>query len=410
MLDRGDERAVSVMAVSGVELAEGLLARTESLVPLLRANALATERQGRVAAENIAALEQAGVFKMTAPLEAGGYELPVLTQVEVLAAIARGCGSTSWATAVYSVGIWMAGNFSDELQDEVFAQEDVRVTLVGAPTGRLTRERFGGYRLDGSWAFNTGCLDGHWAITGAIREGGEGGGGDDDAVLAIVPYGQLAIGEDWDVSGLCGTGSRTITAAGVSVDDRQLWPLAEGTASRRRSERHAQHPYWRTPIGPLICANSAGTPLGLGQGALELFLAALSPGKPMTLTTYADRSLAPVTHLQVGEAAVQLESAAYHARRCAELVDQHCRSGEPFTMRERAQIRSDLGRVTGLAQSAAHLLLEGSGASAIHRDVPIQRIVRDLDALAQHAVMHPRTNIELYGRVLCGLEPQSEAL
>jgi hypothetical protein len=79
-------------------------------------------------------------------------------------------------------------------------------------------------------------------------------------------------------------------------------------------------------------------------------------------------------------------------------------------MRERAQIRSDLGRVTGLAQSAAHLLLEGSGASAIHRDVPIQRIVRDIDALAQHAVMHPKTNIELYGRVLCGLEPHSEAL
>jgi alkylation response protein AidB-like acyl-CoA dehydrogenase len=398
------------MAVSGAELAEGLLARTESLVPLLRANALATEREGRVAAENIAALEQAGVFKMTAPREAGGYELPVLTQVEVLAAIARGCGSTSWATAVYSVGIWMAGNFSDELQDEVFAQEDVRITLVGAPTGRLTRDRAGGYRLDGSWAFNTGCLDGHWAIAGAIREGGEGGGGEDDAVLAIVPYDQLAIGEDWDVSGLCGTGSRTITATGVSVDERQLWPMAEATASRRRSERHAQHPYWRTPVGPFICANSAGTPLGLGQGALELFLEALAPGKPMTLTTYADRRLAPVTHLQVGEAAVQIESAAYHARRCAELVDQHCRSGEPFAMRERAQIRSDLGRVTGLAQSAAHLLLEGSGASAIHRDVPIQRIVRDLDALAQHAVMHPRTNIELYGRVLCGLEPQSEAL
>ena len=85
MLGRGDERAESGMAVSDAELAEGLLARTESLVPLLRANALATEREGRVAAENSAALEQAGVFRMTAPIEAGGYELPVLTQVEVLA-------------------------------------------------------------------------------------------------------------------------------------------------------------------------------------------------------------------------------------------------------------------------------------------------------------------------------------
>jgi alkylation response protein AidB-like acyl-CoA dehydrogenase len=408
MLER-DELVEVGMAVSATETAEGLLARTDALVPLLRANALATEREGRVAAENISALEQAGVFKMTAPKEAGGYELPVATQVEVLASVARGCGSTSWVTAVYSVGIWMVGNFADTIQDEVFAQPDVRVTLVGAPTGKLTRVAGGGYRLDGSWGFNTGSLDGHWAIVGALVDGG-GEGAQPEATLVIVPYAQLQIADDWDVCGLCGTGSRTISADGIAVEEHQLWPMAEAGASQRRSERHAEHPYWRTPIGPVICANSVGTPLGLGQGALEVFLERLLPGRPMTLTSYTDRSLAPITHLQVGEAAAQIESAGFHARRAAELVDDHCRSGTPFAMRERAQIRSDLGRVTGLAQSAAHLLLEGSGASAIHRDVPIQRIVRDIDALAQHAVMHPKTNIELYGRVLCGLEPHSEAL
>jgi hypothetical protein len=130
----------------------------------------------------------------------------------------------------------------------------------------------------------------------------------------------------------------------------------------------------------------------------------------MTLTSYGDRSQATITHLQVGEAASTIEEAAFHARRCAETVDVHCATGEPYTMLERARIRSDLGRVTGLARTASHLLLQGSGASAIHRDAPIQRIVRDIDALAQHAVMNPDTNTELYGRVLCGLEPQTEAL
>jgi alkylation response protein AidB-like acyl-CoA dehydrogenase len=387
-----------------------LLQRTEALIPLLRANAAAAERDGRLPAENLAALEQAGVFRMTAPREAGGFELPVVTQVDVLASIARGCGSTSWVAAVYSVGTWLAGNFDDRIQDEVFARPDVRISAVAAPTGRLTRASARGYGLDGSWPFTTGCLDAHWAIVGAMRVGGAGGDGNDDHVLAIIPREQLEVADDWDVSGLCGTGSRTISADAVEVGEHQLWPMSETAASIRRSARHADHPYWRTPAGPLIVANSAGTPLGLGEGALELYLERLRSGRPMTLTTYADRSLAPITHLQVGEAAVQLEAAAFHARRCAELVDRHCASGEPFSMPERARIRSDVGRVTGLAQTAAHLLLQGSGASAIHRDVPIQRIVRDIDALAQHAVMHPQTNIELYGRVLCGLEPHSEAL
>jgi alkylation response protein AidB-like acyl-CoA dehydrogenase len=39
--------------------------------------------------------------------------------------------------------------------------------------------------------------------------------------------------------------------------------------------------------------------------------------------------------------------------------------------------------------------------------VPIQRFQRDIQALANHAIMHPQTTIELYGRVLCGLPPNT---
>src|SRR5579863_7589374 len=143
------------MAVSDTRRAEELLERTDSLVPLLRASARDTERGSRVAPQCLSAIADAGVFRMTAPFEAGGYQLPVTTQLDVLAALGRGCGSTSWVCAVYSVGIWLAGNFSDAIQEEIFAQPDVRVTVVGAPTGRLARDGAGGYRLNGRWGFNT---------------------------------------------------------------------------------------------------------------------------------------------------------------------------------------------------------------------------------------------------------------
>src|ERR1700728_1412145 len=171
------------MAMSVTDSAEaaGLWERVEALVPLLCANALRTERDGRVAPENIDALAQAGVFRMTAPRAFGGYQVPVTTQVAVLAAIGRGCGSTSWVCAVYSVGVWMAGCFSDQVQEEVFAAPDARVTLVAAPTGTLTPTN-GGYQLTGRWGFNTGCLDGHWAIVGAPRPADADAGGKDGVV------------------------------------------------------------------------------------------------------------------------------------------------------------------------------------------------------------------------------------
>jgi hypothetical protein len=39
--------------------------------------------------------------------------------------------------------------------------------------------------------------------------------------------------------------------------------------------------------------------------------------------------------------------------------------------------------------------------------VPIQRFHRDIDALANHAFMAAPTALELYGRLMCDLEPNT---
>jgi hypothetical protein len=46
-------------------------------------------------------------------------------------------------------------------------------------------------------------------------------------------------------------------------------------------------------------------------------------------------------------------------------------------------------------------------AEAEYHAVPIQRILRDVQALNQHSIMHPDTNLKLYGRVLCGQQPNT---
>jgi 3-hydroxy-9,10-secoandrosta-1,3,5(10)-triene-9,17-dione monooxygenase len=376
--------------------------RASALVPLLRGNALRADRERRLPPENLEALAEAGIFRITLPRRFGGYELPTTAQVDLLCELARGCGSTSWVAAVYSVGTWIVALFPDETQDEVFETPDVRVTVVGSPTG-VARPVAGGYRVTGTWAFSTGCLDAHWAYVGAVEEGKEL---PDGHLGVLMPYDELEILDDWYVAGLRGTGSCSVAADGVFVSERRVLPMPYAMEGRYLSERNAETPLYRAAFGPFIAANSAGTPLGLGRAALEAFLDRM-PGRPITFTQYADRREAPVTHLQVGEAAIRLESAAYHARRCAALVDEKAAAGDELTLEERARVRMDLAWVTELARAATRLLQEGSGATSIHEDVPIQRISRDVEALALHAILHPKTNLELYGRVLCGLEPQA---
>ena len=53
------------------------------------------------------------------------------------------------------------------------------------------------------------------------------------------------------------------------------------------------------------------------------------------------------------------------------------------------------------------MLNTASGGTSVYRAIPIQRIQRDVQTLNLHALMHPDTNFELYGRILCGLPPNT---
>ena len=153
----------------------------------------------------------------------------------------------------------------------------------------------------------------------------------------------------------------------------------------------------------VLTVNAGGTPLGMA-GALETFRARL-PGRGIAYTFYTNKSEAAVTHLQVAEAVLTLDSADAHVRKASALLDQL--TGSPMSVDARIRSRAHIAYAMGLARQAVDTLFYASGASSIQTHVPIQRFQRDVQALANHAIMHTQTALELYGRVLCGLPPNT---
>jgi len=59
---------------------------------------------------------------------------------------------------------------------------------------------------------------------------------------------------------------------------------------------------------------------------------------------------------------------------------------------ERARARADVGAVCRLGKEAVDILGGASGGSSIYADVPMQRIVRDIQAVSMHALITPLTS------------------
>jgi alkylation response protein AidB-like acyl-CoA dehydrogenase len=377
-----------------------LVARASALIPMLRQNAAAAERARRVPAESFDALDQAGVFRMMAPKKYGGDEATFETQCDVLAEIARGCPSTSWVATIFSAMAWLAAGFPDEAQEEVFATSP-RISGVFSPTGTAVH-RDGGLVVSGRWPFNTGCHGAQWTVLTAVVAADDGPG---VPTCVLVRSRELTIVDDWYASGMAGTGSNTIVAENVFVPAYRSLALPELVAAHYPARRHnANNPYFNYPLAPVLVVNAGGTPLGIARGALDAFFERL-PGRGIAFTTYTNKAEAPVTHLQVGEAALKIESADAHVRRAAAILDGH--PGGSMSIDARVKSRAHIAYATGLAREAVDTLFSASGASAIQIQVPIQRFQRDIQALANHAIMHAQTATELYGRVLCGLEPNT---
>jgi alkylation response protein AidB-like acyl-CoA dehydrogenase len=380
--------------------ADPIVERAAALAPVLLESAPRTEEAQRVLPENVDRLAAAGIFRMCAPKKYGGLEADFGTQAEVLAHLARGCPSTSWVATILSAMSWLAATFPDAAQDEVLGDGDARISGVFAPTGRAVPVA-GGYRVSGRWGYNTGGQASRWTVVVALV--GEG-----DAALPhcmIVKTAELERLDDWRASGMAGTGSHSIVAREIFVPAHRAQALPSMANAQYVANRHnAKQPYFNLPMASVLAVNAGGTPVGIAQGALESFRAGL-PGRAITYTTYAKKIEAPITHLQVGEAALLVDSADAHVRRATAILDDL--SALPLDTLARVRCRAHIAYATGEARKAVDLCFHGSGAGAIQSHIPIQRFQRDMQALANHAVMHAPTGIELYGRVLCGLDPNT---
>ncbi|MTE22526.1 acyl-CoA dehydrogenase [Streptomyces sp. TRM43335] len=381
---------------------EELVHRASDLIPLLRKNALSGEEDRCLPQETVEALAGSGILRMRVPHRYGGYESDMRTVVDTLAELARGDGSAAWTASVWAISSWMMGMFPDEVQDEVFSDPDVRISGIISPTA-TARKVPGGVVVSGKWAFNSGVRHSSWNTNAAILVGDEG---QPQPVMLAIPVSDLTVVDDWHTAGLRGSGSVTTVAEDLFVPQQRVLPMGPVLEGRHLSVLNADSPLYRTPFMPTACATIAAPALGLAKGAKDVFFERL-PGRKITYTAYESQQEAPLTHLQVAEATVKIDEAEFHAHRAARTVDTKGAAGEEWTLEERARVRLDLGAVTQRAKEAVDILNTASGGSSVYSSVPIQRIERDVQTLNLHAILHPNTNLELYGRILCGLEPNT---
>ena len=393
-------RSPSPRSTSTAPDAGKVLKRVNALVPVLRARAAETEKLRRMHPDTLRDLTDAGVLRLSVPADVGGYEADDALVIEVLAQISRGCPSTGWICCIAAVSNTLPALMSDEAADAVYATPDLLTTGTFESNGGATPVK-GGYLITGSWNWNTGGVHSNWIAPACTTTDGEA-----VWVQAIVPASDVQFQDNWRAAGMAGTSTNTMSMENVFVPTHRviaIKQLADGDLPRRR---YSGDPYYNRPWVMYQSVLSAPVFVGMARGAMDVFMEYLADRGAITFTGWAKAAEAPVVHHQLARAQFSLEVAEMYTDRLCQLLRDT--DGRTASMAERVRARAWLGQVTAHSRACVNQLFEASGASQVLLGADLQRYFRDVNVLHQHAALQPNSANELYGRLLVGLEPNTE--
>ncbi|ANZ41980.1 acyl-CoA dehydrogenase [Lentzea guizhouensis] len=375
--------------------------RARELVPLLRANGDKTEQANQALPENLAAVREAGLFRIPTPVEWGGLGLGLRAEVAVAAELARGCPSTGWLLMVNSAGRGLLqGMFAPDVVEAIYAEDpDVTIANAGSAGGVAVRID-GGYSYTGSIPYASGCT--HSAYTLALANGVVENGEPAMALSSVLVRTEEAeIKYVWDVAGMRGTGSNTVVATDLFVPEPHVayHPINPETGAPEGMG---------TPTHTLTATANVLAPLvGTAQGALELVQELFGKGKPVFYTVHGAIADSHGARTWLAEAAHHVDTAWQHLWRVVDVLEPALEQHADLPDAERTRLRMHAASAVREARAGLSKIMDLGGAGAFASANPLQRFFRDFETGSRHWTVNPFIALEDHGSALLGRAPLS---
>lgn len=376
--------------------------KVNAALPLIAKNATTTESGRKVPTENIEALHDAGFFKSLQPAKYGGTPMGAEEYVPAVISIAQNCASTAWASGLLAQHSHMLALMSEELQDEVWGDNpDALLSSSVAAINTCEEVAGGGVRISGRWGWSSGCDHASWAILG-FKRASELLGGMLIPHFAVVPMTDLSIIDDWHVSALCGTGSKTLELKDVYVPEHRIESIIALSSGGTRG--FGVHPgIFHAPFTPWFSLGFSAVSLGISLRFLEVYKEKVKT-RTRAYTGAAEVNSVPAM-LRIAESHHQLMAVQATLEKDWNSMTQHALSSQLPADDVSIHWRANQSYATKNAIEALDRLWAASGGNAFFNDNEMQRLWRDSKMTGAHAYSDYDLARQRHGRHLLGLEP-----
>jgi 3-hydroxy-9,10-secoandrosta-1,3,5(10)-triene-9,17-dione monooxygenase len=384
---------------SGVSYAEALQRATD-LIPLLRAEAPATEAATRLTDTVLAALHESGLLRSQQPKAWGGMELDFPAFYEIPEKLGQGCASTAWVFANLASHHRQLVQWDPTAQEEIWGPDPDALIASGIAyvqgQGKLVD---GGLLLSGQWGFSSGVDVSSWNMLACVVKDADGK--PIDWCMNLVPREDYEIIDDWQTLGMRGTGSRTVRCEDVFVPQHRVLSMQVSKPGHSfPGFKVHTNPMFRVPNSALGGNAIAGAMIGNARAMLDETTSSVK----QRATSYTGASMRdfPTVQLRVGMAGAKIDAAHAWLKSDCHEGWAHYKAGGSFDLETKLRYRRNTAMAMKIANEAVDILQEMAGASAIYDKSPLQRMFRDAHASAGHVVFSTDMQFTPWGLVALG--------
>lgn len=348
----------------------------------------------RLPADLYQAALEAGLFRTLVPVELGGTDGSPVDWFRIGLELAWHEPSLAWVVTQGAAELgWVAAG-----GDPVWAAE-VLADPLGSSASSIAG--IGELALDGDtatvggrWGFDTGCTGATWIGGLCMVAGAATPDGLPVLRIAWVPAARAEIHDDWNPTGLRGTGSHSVTIPAQDIDPAWSFSPFEPTRNDRGAHR--------------VLVGNGNWPIATSVAAVQLGAArrALDEAREILVSKAPPPSFVPLAQNAAVQRAYLRAEGLWNACRAsveAELASMWDEAQRDGKLSSTQRVRLFAANATANEQAVAIIdsMCELTGTITLDRTRPLSRCRRDAEVLRGHLAANGQS-VEYGGAVALG--------
>jgi alkylation response protein AidB-like acyl-CoA dehydrogenase len=271
----------------------------------------------------------------------------------------------------------------------------------GPPNATRARAVDGGYHVEGTWDFASGCRHANWMGVHCLvaeRDGSLRLNRRDRPLIRtlLFPAEKAQVLDTWDTIGMRGTGSDSYRVSDLFV------PEAFSTTREEPELRRERGPLYAFTMQGLYAVGVAGVALGIARAMLDHFIELACRKAPRGLQRLADSA---VVQGDVARSEARLGAARAYLMEMLASIYRKADDVAPIGVADRAKVRLACTNAIHGAIEVADYTYKAAGVDAIFPGTPFERRFRDMHTLSQQ-IQARGAHFESVGQVLLGMPPE----